>query len=332
MSSSELSSYLVALRAAFASDGDKYAAHQRAQPVLLDMAASPSVFTAVLRQHLERDNALEIKHYPVVSIDIEANSHFNLVANCWIPLPDRDTNVSTKAIHHHGEMLLTTVTTFGPGYEHWLFTSPEVDAQASDVYHMRLVERAPHPEGHAAFVDANIGHVPFYPPSLTVTLALWSSRHPTTWKDHVKQMPALHKHSTALREVAATMGLSRALDLKIAEYFDFFPSADGFRCMKDRKEFELGPNEDYLCSLFHILQATGNEALGSAVRRRLDAATVSNHALAVQLLDDLKSGQPIEGRLSPGHFGVPFANFRAEDIECALDACAARTSSAATAP
>lgn len=330
--SSELSSCLAGLRAAFGDGRDKYAAHERARPVLLDMAASPDVLTAILDRHLADADALTVRHYPVVSLDIETNAHFGLVANCWIPLPDRDTNMSTKAIHHHGQMLLTTVTAFGPGYEHWLFTTPELVDPIDGVYAMRLLERAPHPARHAAFVDANAAHVPFYPASLTITLALWSSRQPTTWKDVVKRVPALHKHSTTLRSVAASLRIAHVLDLNIARYFDFFPSTEGFRGMKDRIEFERGPNEDYLSSLFHILQQTGNEALAPAVRRRLDAAPVPNRALVVQLLDDLESGRPIHGRLSPGHCGVPYANFRAEDIELALNACAAHTASASAAP
>jgi hypothetical protein len=326
--SSDLSSCLAALHAAFAGAPDKHAAHERARPVLLDMAASPAVFTTILGRHLARADSLTMTHYPVVGLDIESNAHFGLVANCWIPLPDRDTNMSTKAIHHHGQMLLTTVTAFGPGYEHWMFTPPERTDAAEDVYSMRLLERGPHPTGHAAFVDANIGHVPFYPPSLTITLALWSSREPTTWKDHVKRVPALHKHSSALRDLAASIGLSRALDLKIVDYFDFFPSDAGFRGMKDRQEFSRGPNEDYLHSLFHVIQQTQNDALAPAIRRSLESAPASNRVLVTKLVEDLESGRPIDGRLSSGHYGITYANFRAEEVERALAASAARSAAA----
>lgn len=322
--STELSGSLAALRRVFASYRDKYAAHEHAAPILQDMAASRAFFTEVLERHLDRPDALTVKHYPVVSLDIETNAHFGLVANCWIPLPDGNTDMSTKAIHHHGDMLLTTVTAFGPGYEHWQFTTPERVDERSERYTMRLLERAPHPTGHVSFVDAHIGHVPFYPPSLSITYALWSDRRPTSWKDSLKRVPALHKHSAALRDLAVSLGLRRALDLKVAYYFDFFPTDQGFRGMKDRREFERGPNEDYLYSLFHILQRTGNEALVPAIRRRLSSSG-SNAGLVEHLLADLESGRPIDGRLSPGHYGIPYANFQAEAVERALMACAAGT-------
>jgi hypothetical protein len=322
--SSTLSSAIAALRTAFGNGRDKYAGHDRARQVLQDMAASPGVFTEILKRHLARPDAFTAGHYPVVSIDIELNATFGLVANCWIPLPDANTDMSTKAIHHHGEMLLTTVTSFGPGYEHWQFTTPELLDASSELYSMRLRERAPHSLGHASFVDAHIPHVPFYPRGLTVTLALWTSRRPTGWKDVLKRVPALHKHSTKLRDIALSLGLKRALELKVAEYFDFTPTADGFRGMKDRREFGLGPNDDYLHSLFHVIQRTQNESLVPVVKSRLDAAETTNRPLVTRLLEDLDAGRPIEGRLSAGHYGIPFANFPAASVDRALNACAAR--------
>ena len=225
-------------------------------------------------------------------------------------------------------MLLTTVTAFGPGYEHWMFTPPEPLEPDGDLYTMRLLERAPHPVGHAAFVDANIGHVPFFPPSLSITLALWSSRRPTTWRDHVKRVPSLHKHSMTLRKIAASAGLTGVLDLKVARYFDFFPAGEGFRGMKEREEFGRGPNADYLYSLFHILQRTGNERLAVQVRSGLNAVT-ENRRLVETLLTDLEQGVPIQARLSAGHYGVPYANFGAEAVEQALAACTTRATTSA---
>lgn len=325
MSSPEpsLDSFIAALRTAFAGVRDKYAAHDRARAILQDMAATPAVFTEVLRRHVASPRGLSDTHYPVISADIDHNPDFGLVANCWIPLPDGDTNMSTKAIHHHGELLLTTVTAFGPGYEHWQFSRPEVIDPERELYSMRLIERAPHPYGHASFVDAYIGHVPFYVPSLTVTYALWSTRQPTSWKDHLKRVPSLHKHSRILRDVAMALGLKKTLDLKKAEYFDFFPTTEGFRGMKEREEFRRGPNEDYLASLFYLVQGTRNEALGRDIAELVSRTPEANRSVIDPLLNDLAAGRSIAPKLSDGHYGIPFANFPAEPIEQALAACAA---------
>ncbi len=89
----------------------------------------------------------------MVSIPVGLNPFFHLVAHCWIPLPGRETHISTKAIHHHGDLLLSSVTIFGPGYEHWMFTLPEPIDALQGLYTMELIEAAAHPQDHVAFVD-----------------------------------------------------------------------------------------------------------------------------------------------------------------------------------
>src|ERR1700729_1869372 len=96
--SNSLDGYISALRGVFAGNRDKYAAHAKARAVLQELAASPAAFTAMLERHIARQGSLDLRHYPVVSLEIDTNAHFGLVANCWIPLPDGATNVSTKAI------------------------------------------------------------------------------------------------------------------------------------------------------------------------------------------------------------------------------------------
>ena len=134
-------------------------------------------------------------------------------------------------------------------------------------------------------------------------------------------MPVLQKNSAALRALAVRAGLARKLELKVVEYFDFYPTAEGFCGIRERTEFERGPNEDYLQSLFHVIQATGNERLASVAEERLASGEeVENPELVRRLVADLRAGRGIEGRLSPTHYGVPRANFTREETERALAA------------
>src|SRR5437868_3943491 len=112
--------YVAELTRLFASAPDKHSAHDRSTSVLQAMADSPTALTEILRRHLADPGSLR-GHYPVVSMVAASTPDFELVANFWLPLPDASVDVTTKAIHHHGPMLLTTVTAFGPGYEHWTF-------------------------------------------------------------------------------------------------------------------------------------------------------------------------------------------------------------------
>ena len=89
--------------------------------------------------------------------------------------------------------------------------------------------------------------------------------------------------------------------------------------MRERKEFERGPNEDYLPSLFHIIQETGNEHLASLIREQMAReAHVDNPGLVEKYVGDLEQGRVIEGRLSTTHYGIPYANFTKGEIERAL--------------
>jgi hypothetical protein len=298
---------------------DKRAAHSQAAPILQAIVDDPATLTWALRSRVNSSrDSLCAGHYPVLDLPIDSNPWFGLVMNCWLALPDCATNVTTKAIHHHGTMLLTTVTAFGPGYEHWTFTTPERVDDESELFTMRVINTEAHTLQHTAFVDSYIAHVPMFVPSLSITLALWSNSQPTTWLDHVKRIPVLERNTAKLRGVATRAGLAKQLALKNVSYFDFYPSDGAFTGMKNRREFPLGPNDDFLYSLFHIVQQTNNHSLAnflveSGSRQRLPNRDTFNTLIARLQRDDI-----IDARLSTSHYGVENANFTVEDIRRAL--------------
>lgn len=296
----------------------KHEAHRLSGAVIAELVADEAFLTAALTRHLSKPGSLNALNYPVVALEVESNPYYDLVVNCWIPLPTGETDLTTKAIHHHGELLLTTGTMFGPGYEHWMLARPQPVDPGRSLYAMQLVEHAQHGLHDVAFVDSYVAHVPLYPPSLTITVCLWSSRAEKTWKDTVKRIGFLQRHSAMLRTVLARVGLTRTLDLKVADTFDFRPTEGGFIGMKEREEFPLGPNEDHLYSLFHIIQQTGNVEVADTVEQQLERDRVENAELVRELIRRLRDGEQIEGRLSQGHYGVAHANFRRAEIERAL--------------
>lgn len=305
---------------------DKHEAHRRSRPLLEQFSRDPRLLSAILQKYVQTPGVFDRRNYPVVALEIGTTPEFGLVANCWIPLPGGETNITTKAIHHHGVMLLSTATLFGPGYEHWTFSPPKRVAPDSELFRMDLIEAAPHPLHHVAFVDAGVAHVPMYPESLTITLALWSSSHQTSWRDRVKRLPAFAGREAALRRLALRVGLRRALDLKVVEYFDFFPTRQGFKGMRERIEFERGPKDDHIHSCFHVIQQTGNESLAPLIRSHLaQTAGPETHQTVERLLEELTRGTPIAGRLSEGHYDIPHANFTKSEIQSSLSACQARS-------
>lgn len=295
----------------------KRAAHHEARHILEQASRDPRVLSGALERYVSRPESLNRKHYPVVALPVASTPHFELVLNCWIPLPDRRTDVTTKAIHHHGDLLLSTTNIFGPGYEHWRFSAAR--RKQGLVHTMRALDISQHRLHEVAFVDAYVPHVPLYPSALSITMALWSSRLATSWKDRVKRLGALKQRAATLRKLAMAAGLKNRLELKVVDDFDFFPVEGGFEAMKVRKEFELGPNTDHLQSVFHILQETGNARLGTTIKSSLSSNQISNRAAVESLLERLATDEPIDGKLSPHHYGIPFANFTASDIRRVLD-------------
>jgi len=87
--------YLKELRSIFSSAPHKHEANFRSDQLLKEMSGDAGFFAEALQDHLEKKGSLNTLHYPVVGLDIELNEDFGLVANCWIPLPDRSPNVST---------------------------------------------------------------------------------------------------------------------------------------------------------------------------------------------------------------------------------------------
>lgn len=303
---------------------DKTKAHKLSTPILEAMTYDPAVMREIIRLNIVQPGFFNKTHYPAPSMQITRNAYFDFVVNCWIPLPDRATNISTKALHHHGPMMLSTATAFGPGYEHWMLSSPEPIDRENEMFRMDLIANEMHRMHHVSFVDKYIVHVPLYIPSLTITYALWTNSVPTTWKDRLKAVPVLKRNAAKLRSMAKSLGLTKALDLKMEEYLDYYPVDGGFKGVKcrDDVEFKRGPVSYYLPSIFHIIQETGQADLADEIAgliRKEPALSKSDRDLANSLVDDLKAGRPIESKLCEDlHFGFYHSNFTREAIENAL--------------
>jgi hypothetical protein len=314
----QIERYLRALTEVFRRHRDKREAHAQSHRILREISHDPLFVRGALSAYLDTPGALSRGNYPVVALPIANTSEFELVVNCWIPRPDQRSDMATKPIHHHGSLLLSTVTLFGPGYEHWTFARPESLDPAEERYRLRLLATAPHPKHHTDFVDSLVAHVPLYPASLSLTLALWSSSQPTGLLDLVKRNPLVQRYRVPLKALAQRLQLTQALSLNVVEYFDFLPKPTGFVGMKERVEYALGPSQDHRESVFAILQQTGNEGLLFEARRA--AARDGVLPECAPLLSALGKGLPLSGRLSDSHLRYPYADFSRADIARALAA------------
>ncbi|HEU5118069.1 MAG TPA: hypothetical protein VFT74_15710, partial [Isosphaeraceae bacterium] len=204
---------------------------------------------------------------------------------------------------------------FGPGYEHWVFSRPEIIDADSDLYSMELLERGNHPTHHVAFVDCYNPHLLLYPESLSITFALWSRNSMTMRREMVRPIPEPRSNPDLPGEMANRPSLAKAPGDKPVEHSEFYPTKAGFMALNERHKWR-GSNADYLYTLLHVLQKTGNEELVDELSRHLNAGSLlENPQILEQLLKDLRAGRPIESRF---HFELPYPIFAVRDIERSL--------------
>jgi hypothetical protein len=315
-----LSRYTRPLSRMFEETRDMRRAHERAVPILQELAADKSFLSTLFEAHLHREGALNTRHYPSLGIEIAQTPKFNLVANCFLPRAAWGERITANSIHHHGSLYLTTVTAHGPGYEHWRFSRPELIDPDRSLFRVKLLDRQMHVRQHVSFVDSHMPHAVMFPDSLTVTFALWSSNRAAPWRDQLRKLPFFQARKAFFLRAAKRLRLARFFGINVVEYFDYFPVEDGLEGMRERIQFQRGPNEDYLYTLFHVIQATDNAGLGDVVRERLTRdPKVEQPALIQKLLDDLRADRSIPFRFSAGvHDPLKHMNFAAADIERCL--------------
>ncbi|MBC7451715.1 MAG: hypothetical protein H7259_09530, partial [Cytophagales bacterium] len=80
-------------------------AHMEAKELLLEMAKDADVFMEIVRRNILSPGFFSIKrNNPVIVLSIADNPYITIVANFWLPLPDRAINISHQSVHHHGKL------------------------------------------------------------------------------------------------------------------------------------------------------------------------------------------------------------------------------------
>lgn len=178
-----------------------------------------------------------------------------IVAHFWLPLPDRNTNITHQSIHHHGRLLLTSVAPFGPGYNSFIFKkgfsihpdTEDVTIQVDKEYHNPLY--------NIEFIETHTPHVVFYPEALSVTYAAWTYDQRSAL-DKIRKNPFIQKNK---KRIIQFMNYFKGLKSSVnkIEYFDFYPDGNKIKGMKERVMYPVGTNENFIQNIFYILQQIG---------------------------------------------------------------------------
>ena len=261
----------------FRTSKNKHAAHKNSCYLLEDCADDLDFLKdCVNHMVFSSRDGIQSGFYPQPGAMLARTANFEVVLNVWFPHRKNILDQSTKAIHHHGNLLLSTVTIFGSGYTHWIFSKPKKYKQ--NQYNMEVIESEIHPAGHVGFVGNQIPHCPFYPKDLSITLCVWSTADKTSWVDHMKANSVVQylKHyffpfePDRVKSFLNKLGLLKKLNINEIELFDFYPDNDSFRGMIEREEFLRGPNYFQVQGLLYLLQKTQINIFDEKLSRIMD--------------------------------------------------------------
>jgi hypothetical protein len=304
---------LTAIKKIFAETDDRYEVHARCKPILEKLTASPDFLYSVIRQNL-RDPAFLSKkrHYSTLSMTISESPEFSFVVNIFPPLPNRQTDISFQSIHHHGSLLLSTASVFGPGYESILFKkgySINFDTGQTD---MQIDKQYQNQIGKVEFVDANQPHIVFYPSNFSATYALWCDKTKKNTKEALKKIGLINRIKKPLAKLINRVGLGKYFGLNKAEYFDFYVENGAIKALKNRLEYDQsGDNDNFLRNIFAFIQQTGfNDT--AFLTDFLNRADVPDTAKKYARM--LIEGKTVTDDFYDGHLNVPYVNLKREDI------------------
>lgn len=254
MTGAALETYLRPIRKAF-EQPDRRAAHRACVPILRDMGRDPGVLPDIIRKNLSQPGFLARSRVnPVLALSIEKNRDIDFIMHGWLPLPDRSTALTHQSIHHHGNLLLTSLAAFGPGYESILFKRGVRIDPATREATMAADRYYKNPPQNIESVDTDTPHVVFYPPAFSITYALWSTDKPAS---RLRELPALRKYKAQIKRVLEATGLSRRIGVNDSFDLDYYIENGKTFALKDRVMYPVGSHENFVQNLFHVLQSVG---------------------------------------------------------------------------
>ena len=304
--------YITELRSIF-SRPDLYEAHEECVPLMDAMARDRTFFFGAIRECLSDPDYLDrIRHYPTLAFPIEENEDFTLVANVFLPLPDGSRDLSFQSIHHHGRLILTTISAFGAGYESIIFKpgySIDTETGLTDMQMDRFYQNELY---NVAFVDKLTPHVVFYPEAASITFALWS-REKHEALDKMKKLKVLQSVKGPLKRIIKMAGLNAAVGLNQNEYNDFYPEEGKIWGLRDRLGYPEGTNRNWLQNVFSVVQQYGFDDMDFLRWLKADCETRAQTAPG-PWIDRLLAGETIDLEFEPSHLNVDKVNLSKREI------------------
>jgi hypothetical protein len=251
----KLLNYICIVKDAFEKNDNYFVAHDQIKGLLIEMAKDKSILHEILKENLKNKNYPSNKLSSVIDLEIFKNENITIMGHCFMPLPNRNTEISHHSIHHHGNLILSTVSAFGKGYKSILFDK-NFTKNADNSINLKKLKIYVNELNNYEFIDSFQPHVVFFPEDLSITYVVWSSENKKNL-DKLKSLKFIQKNKDFFKALLIKLRLNRFVNVNMDTEFDFYVSHNKIFNIKERVNFpKARTKENYLQNLFYILQET----------------------------------------------------------------------------
>lgn len=308
-----LDGYLEQLRIIFR-ENDYRLAHQKSRNIMLAMAKDENVLFDIIKKNLSAPGFfLQKRINPVIAFEIEKNKHFSITAHCWMPLPDKATDTTHQSVHHHGRLLLTSVSPIGEGYESVIFKKNYFLNKETGSARMAIEKIYKNPRYNIEFIDSHTPHVVFYPNDFSITYAMWSYDKKDGILATLRQSKFVQSNKKLISGVLGKLRLSKKIGVNVVEYFDFYPENKQMHAMQERVMYPVGSNENFVHNVFYILQKVSfkDKRFIKDLQNRLTPQELS---AAKKNMEQFLSDETLQDIFDSIQLNIPKINFKRKDL------------------
>lgn len=312
----DLKYYIKNINDIFKNESNRYKAHEQCKSLLLEMAKNQSILFEIIKQNIEKPDFFQQKRInPVIALDIETNETVSFVAHCWMPLPDKRNDITHQSIHHHGKLLLTSVSAFGSGYESIIFKKNYTTDKKTGITSILVDKQYSNPYLNIEFIDINTPHVVFYPSEFSITYALWTNVEGAT-SETIKKIGFIKRYKKQLRKMIDFFGVAKLLGLNTNEYLDFYPDKNKIIALKNRVMYPVGSNKSFLYGFFSLLQQVKYDGIKS-LETALNKNQKDNKLVVKDLFEKFNTNANISDEFEKQHLNIKYINFEKKILlEC----------------
>ncbi len=300
---------------------DRMEFHEKSHEVMRSMGELEFLST-VFETNLKDEGFLKRSwsNYEIPFLYVFENNHFYLKFHIFPPVKSGDTQKAANIIHHHNNYILSSYTSFGPGY-HTCHFGKEIIEHEDGTAEMTLTKDFFHAKGHINVVESWEPHIVFNMASTTTTLVLWSPDKKLV-TDGLRNHPLVKPFKRMILLVIHALNLHKSVGVAPKDVKQYYvqdgkvlsiKEADYFGTYKEQVGDEVTMN--YVQAICHFVQQMGykNDAFISEMLSRDDLPKAWRNWLPFLISDE-----EIPTLYGKEEINIPKKEIRIEDLRKAF--------------